>query len=142
MSYSLSFSKAVMVVIFVSDKIRQGHYEYLSTKSISEILNIPKPTLVKILQSLTAAELVETKEGKQGGIRLRKQPSEITVLDILNAMESGKPLFQTSFDLAAEGKRPSNAQKTISALFTKSEQAMKSALAQKTIEEVLIEMGK
>lgn len=142
MAYSLSFSKAVMVVIFISDKIRQGHFEYLSTKSISEVLNIPKPTLVKILQSLTAAGLIETKEGKQGGIRLQKKPSQITVLDILNALESGKPLFQTTFNIATDGKRPTNAQKTISTLFNESEKNMKSVLSKKTIEEVLIEMGK
>ena len=142
MGYSLSFSKAVMVVIFVSDKIRQGHYEYLSTKSISEVLNIPKQTLVKILQQLTAAGLIETKEGKLGGIRLRKKPSQITILDILSAIESGKPLFQTSFNILAEGKRPSNAQKTITKLLNDSEKSMRSVLAHKTIEEVLIEMGK
>ncbi len=141
MSYSLSFSKAVMVVIFISDKIRQGQYDYLSTKSISEVLNIPKPTLVKILQNLTMAGIVETKEGKQGGIRLRKKPSEITVLGIFNAMETGKPLFQTSFNIMAEGKRPDNAQKSISSLLTQAEKQMKSVLSQKTIEEILIEMN-
>ncbi len=73
MSYSLSFSKAVLVVIFISDKIRQGQYDFLSTKTISEILNIPKPTLVKILQNLSVAGIIETKEGKQGGIRLMKK---------------------------------------------------------------------
>jgi len=74
MSYSLSFSKAILVVIFISDKIRQGQYEFLSTKLISEVLNIPKPTLVKILQNLSIAGIIETKEGKQGGIRLIKKP--------------------------------------------------------------------
>jgi len=142
MSYSLSFSKAVLVVIFISDKIRQGQYEFLSTKSISEVLNIPKPTLVKILQNLTSAGMIETKEGKQGGIRLLKKPSEITVLDILSAMETGKPLFQTSFNIMAEGKRPNNAQKSISTLLENAEKQMKNVLNQKTIEEVLIEMGK
>lgn len=141
MGYSLSFSKAVLVVIFISDKIRQGQYEFLSTKSISEILNIPKPTLVKILQKLSMAGMIETKEGKQGGIRLLKQPSGITILDILNAVETGKPLFQTSFNIMAEGKRPDNAQKSISLLLEKAEAEMKAALNQKTIEEILIEMN-
>lgn len=141
MSYSLSFSKAILVVIFISDKIRQGQYEFLSTKSISEILNIPKPTLVKILQSLTVVGIIETKEGKQGGIRLMKKPSQITVLDILNAVEIGKPLFQTSFNILAEGKRPNNAQKSISSLLNKAEEEMKKSLKQKTIEEILIEMN-
>ena len=140
MSYSLSFSKAVLVVIFISDKIRQGQYEFLSTKSISEILNIPKPTLVKILKSLSIVGIIETKEGKQGGIRLMKKPSQITVLDVLNAMETGKPLFQTSFNIMAEGKRPNNAQKSISDLLDSAEKQMKNILKRKTIEEVLIEM--
>ena len=140
MSYSLSFSKAVMVVIFISDKIRQGQYDYLSTKSISEILNIPKPTLVKILQNLSMAGIIETKEGKQGGIRLQKKPSQITVLDILSAMESGKPLFHTSFNIMAEGKRPNKAQKSISKLLNDAEKQLKLVLDQKTIERILTEM--
>ena len=141
MSYSLSFSKAVLVVIFISDKIRQGQYEFLSTKTISEVLNIPRPTLVKIMQALSIAGIIETKEGKQGGIRLMKKPSDITILDILNAVESGKPLFQTTFNILAEGKRPDNAQKVISGLLQGAEKKMKSALNKKTIEEILEEMG-
>jgi Rrf2 family protein len=133
MSYSLSFSKAILVVIFISDKIRQGQYEFLSTQTISEILLIPKPTLVKILQNLTYAGIIETKEGKQGGIRLIKKPSEITILDILNAMETGKALFQTTFNILAEGKRPNNAQKSIKSLFTSAENEMKLVLGKKTI---------
>jgi DNA-binding IscR family transcriptional regulator len=66
MSYSLSFTKAVLVVVFVADKIRQGQFEFLSTATISEVLNIPKPTLVKILRSLNADGIIETKEGKTG----------------------------------------------------------------------------
>lgn len=141
MSYSLSFSKSILVVIFISDKIRQGQYDYLSTKLISEMLSIPKPTLVKILQSLTMAGIVETKEGKQGGIRLAKQPADITILDIFNALEKGKPLFQTSFNILAEGKRPSNAQKSITNLLDQAEFQMKNQLAQKNIAEILNEMS-
>jgi Rrf2 family protein len=141
LSYSLSFSKAVLVVIFISDKIRQGQYEFLSTKSISEILTIPKPTLVKILQNLTIAGVIETKEGKSGGIRMLKSPEQITILDILNAMETGRALFQTSFNILAEGKRPDNAQKSIAALLNNAEQEMKKTLNQKTIAEILSEMN-
>lgn len=140
MSYSLSFSKAILVVIFISDKIRQGQFEFLSTKVISETLNIPKPTLVKILQGLTTAGIIETKEGKQGGIRLMKKPSKVTILDILTATET-KPLFQTSFNIMAEGKRPDNAQKSVSTLLKNAENQMKLELSKKSIEEILIEMN-
>ncbi|MCB0630080.1 MAG: Rrf2 family transcriptional regulator [Lewinella sp.] len=129
-------------MIFIADKIRQGQYEFLSTTMISEILNIPKPTLVKILQSLMQSGIIETKEGKQGGIRLLKQPAEITILDILESVERGRHLFNTSFDILARGKRPDNAQRSVAAILENAEEEMKQALAIKTIEEILIEMGK
>jgi Rrf2 family protein len=141
MSYSLSFSKAVLVVIFVADKIRQGQFEYLSTGSISEILNIPKPTLVKILQGLAAEGIIETKEGKMGGVRLLKDPTAITILHIFEAIEKGKPLFQKSFNILAEGNRPTKAQTAVAALFDSTENQMKTSLAQKTIGEILDEMS-
>ncbi len=141
MSYSLSFTKSILVVIFISDKIRQGQFEFLSTQMISKVLDIPKPTLVKILQNLNAANIIETKEGKQGGIRLMKKPAQITVLDVLNAMEKGKPLFQTSINILAEGKRPDNAQKSIKNVLENAENKLKNELAKKTIEEILVEMN-
>jgi Rrf2 family protein len=141
MSYSLSFTKSILVVIFISDKIRQNQFEFLSTADISKYLSIPKPTLVKILQNLNLANIIETKEGKQGGIRLLKEPSKITVLEIFEAMEKGKPLFQTSFNILAEGKRPNNAQNSIKNLLTNAENKLKDELSKKTIEEILIEMS-
>jgi len=141
MSYSLSFTKSILVVVFISDKIRQKQFEYLSTADISKYLSIPKPTLVKILQNLNSANLIETKEGKQGGIRLMKNPSEITVLEILEAMERGKQLFQTSFSILSEGKRPSNAQKSIRNVLNEAENKLKEELSKKTIGDILIEMN-
>jgi len=140
MSYSLSFSKSILVIIFISDKIRQKQFDFLSTADISKYLSIPKPTLVKILQNLNAANIIETKEGKNGGIRLMKAPSEITLLEVLNAMEKGKPLFQTSFNILAEGKRPSTAQKSIKNILTHAENKLEEELSKKTIAEILKEM--
>jgi len=141
MSYSLSFSKAILVVIFISDKTRQNQFEFLSTASLSEILNIPKPTLVKILQSLTAEGIIETKEGKFGGIRLIKDPSNISVLEILNAVEKGKSLFNTTFDIKAKGQRPDKAQISLLSLFSMAENKMKEELGKKTIAQILNEMN-
>jgi Rrf2 family protein len=141
MSFSLSFSKAVLVVIFISDKSRQNQFEFLSTASIAEILNIPKPTLVKILQSLTAEGIIEAKEGKFGGIRLSKEPEQISVLDILNAIEKGKSLFNTTFDIKAKGQRPDKAQQSLQSLFGFAESKMRDELAKKTVAQILDEMN-
>ena len=140
MSYSESLSKAILVVIFISDKIRQRMFEFISAQMISEMLKIPKPTLVKILRNLTHAGIIETKEGKNGGIRIAKPIAKITVLDVFNAMEQEKSLFQTVFNIAAEGKRPSNAQKSVANLLENSEKQMKLTLAKKTIQDILEEM--
>jgi len=129
-----------MVVIFISDKIRQKQFDFLSTADISKYLSIPKPTLVKILQSLNMANIIETKEGKSGGIRLMKNPADITVLEILEATEKGKPLFQTSFNILAEGKRPNKAQNSIKNFLSDAENTLKNELAKKTIAEILKEM--
>jgi Rrf2 family protein len=141
MSYSLSFSKAILVVIFISDKIRQNQFDFLSTASLSKILNIPKPTLVKILQSLTAEGIIETKEGKYGGIRLVKEPADISVLEILHAIEKGKSLFNTTFDIRAKGQRPDKAKLSVLELFSEAEQKMKEELGKKTIAQILEEMS-
>jgi len=142
MSYSLSFTKSILVIIFISDKVRLKQYDFLSTASISELLNIPKPTLVKIIHSLTVNGIIETKEGKNGGIRLAKNPSQITILEIFNAIERGKPLFQTSFDILAKGKRPDNAKDAIADILGESEEQMKNTLSKKTIAQLLKEMEK
>ncbi len=141
MSYSLSFTKSILVVIFISDKIRQKQFDYLSTTDISKYLSIPKPTLVKILHNLNVANIIETKEGKNGGIRLMKEPSKITVLEILEAMEKGKPLFQTTYNILANAKRPNNAQKSIRNVLNDAENQLKNELSKKTIGQILIEMN-
>jgi len=141
MSYSLSFTKSILVVVFIADKVRQKQFEFLSTADISKYLSIPKPTLVKILQNLNMANIIETKEGKNGGIRLMKDPSKITVLEILNAMERGKPLFQTTFNILSEGKRPDNAQKSIKTILNNAENQLKNELSKKNIAEMLVEMN-
>jgi len=141
LSYSLSFTKSILVVIFISDKIRQKQFEYLSTADISKYLSIPKPTLVKILQNLNSANIIETKEGKNGGIRLMKEPTKITVLEIFEAMEKGKPLFQTSYSILANAKRPNIAQKSIKNILSDAENQLKNELSKKTIAEILIDMN-
>ncbi|MDU5950688.1 hypothetical protein GNQ08_19665 [Paenibacillus macerans] len=52
---------------------------FLSTKVISEQLNIPVPTTVKVIRNLSNAKLTVTKEGAKGGIMLAKAFNGITL---------------------------------------------------------------
>lgn len=137
MAYSLSFTKSILVLSFISDKIRRGETEYISTKVISELLNIPKPTLSVIFNNLIRAGILESKEGINGGVRFSKDAEKITFLDILNAIENQKPIFQTSFEIKAKGKRPEDLKNAVNENLKKIEESVKSDLNKITLKNIL-----
>jgi len=137
MAYSLSYSKAILVLAFISDKIRRGETEYISTKVMSDFLNIPKPTLSVIFNNLIRAGILESKEGINGGVRFAKDAEKITLLDILNAIENQKSLFQTSFELNVKSKRLDDLKKAVTDALNNAEEVMKSTLNQTTLKDIL-----
>ena len=66
---------------------------YLSTKALAEFHGLPKEYLSKALQSLSQAGLVNTTLGPSGGYRLAKPPADVTILDIVEAVEGNKRTF-------------------------------------------------
>lgn len=59
----------------------------MSTKKISENQEIPEVFLKKTIQLLDRAGLVATRRGKEGGVRLSVSPKDITIADVLKAIE-------------------------------------------------------
>ncbi len=59
---------------------------------ICECRGCKKDTLVKVMKDLARADLVRPVRGNQGGYLLRKEPSEITLLDIIEAIEGPQAL--------------------------------------------------
>jgi len=128
MAYSTSMFQAVSILLFIHFKTEEEQYDYLSTRSISEILNIPAPTVVKVLHKLNSVGLIHTKEGAKGGSLLAKPITKITMLDVFVAIEQEKPLFkiQHSFNIEYEGL-DSIVKKGVNAL-QDAEKAMKKSL--------------
>lgn len=141
MSYSLAFSQAIVTVLYVSDKVEQGHYDFVPTRELAGALNIAWPTAVKILGNLTSAGIIETREGAKGGVRLAQPPADVTVLDVFNAIEAGKPMFRNDFELRVSGEKPTRAQRSVLGILNEAEAAMKARLAQTTIAEVLAQLN-
>jgi Rrf2 family protein len=66
---------------------------YLSTKALAEFHGLPKEYLSKALQGLSQAGLVHTTLGPSGGYRLARAPTELTFLDIVEAVEGKSRTF-------------------------------------------------
>ena len=60
-----------------------------SIKCIAERQNIPEAYLEQLIAMLRRAKLVISNRGAQGGYRLAREPREITVGDVLRALEGG-----------------------------------------------------
>jgi len=58
---------------------------------IAEEMNIPAQFLHKVMPRLVKAGLVRSRRGARGGYRLAKDPSEISLLDIIEAIDG--PVF-------------------------------------------------
>ncbi len=61
--------------------------KYISIKKLSEKLDISFHFLTKILQQLTAAGLLESMKGPKGGVRLSKASDEISLQEIVVAID-------------------------------------------------------
>jgi Rrf2 family protein len=59
----------------------------ISTAAISEAENIPLPFLTKVIAHLVRAGLVTTNRGMGGGVSMARLPEQITLLDVLEAVE-------------------------------------------------------
>ncbi|MGK7370476.1 MAG: RrF2 family transcriptional regulator [Candidatus Halalkalibacterium sp. M3_1C_030] len=66
--------------------------DYISIREMSDKLNISFHFLTKILQQLSAAGLMESYKGPNGGIRLTKSGSEVNLFEIVAAID-GVELF-------------------------------------------------
>ncbi len=69
-----------------------------SVKEIAERTNLPQPYLEQILLSVKGAGLVRSKRGVGGGYVLARPPAEITLADIVAAVEGPAPTLTEPHD--------------------------------------------
>ncbi|KCZ94080.1 RrF2 family transcriptional regulator [Hyphomonas johnsonii] len=65
----------------------------VSARDLAEFQGIPQAFLAKILSKLEKAGLVHAAEGVRGGYVLAREPGDINFLQIVDAIEGKKPLF-------------------------------------------------
>lgn len=72
-----------------------------STKEMAEAYGIPAPILSKVLQRLVREGFLLSEQGVNGGYRLARDPSLITALEVIRAID-GPVLLTNCFSLAGE----------------------------------------
>jgi len=89
---------ALAAVVSMAQQYNSG--EHITVISISEKLGISKIYLEQVFSLLKKAEIVSSTKGAQGGYQLTRMPGQITVLDVLLAVESS--LFEQTQDTVRE----------------------------------------
>ncbi|MFZ5948330.1 MAG: RrF2 family transcriptional regulator [Stygiobacter sp.] len=88
--FSKSCELGLQAVLFLSTKEKR----LFNAFEVSKELKVPKEYVSKVLQMLTASGIVGSRKGKKGGFYLAKEPIEIKLIDIVEAID-GLEVFKT-----------------------------------------------
>jgi Rrf2 family protein len=112
----------------------------LAAKAIAEFHDLAPAYMAKHLQALTRAGIVETSKGPGGGYRLARAATEITLLDIADAIEGREAMFRCSeirrkgpcISSNADFRKPCH----IASTFARADSAWRSELRMTSIAEI------
>lgn len=66
----------------------------LPTRALAELHGLSETYLAKHLQALANAGIIESVPGPRGGYRLARSPEQITLLEIVEAIDGREPVFR------------------------------------------------
>lgn len=118
----------------------------LSGRALAEFHGVPESYLMKHLKSLAQSGVLTSASGPKGGFGLAKNPSEVSLLDIVEAVEGPLPAFRCS-EIRQRGPcsldDPNAYPKPcgINRAMLRAEEEYRSALAKETIGDLLQEFS-
>ena len=129
--FSQTVEYALRAVVHLADQAPSPR----TTDQIADATLVPKAYLSKVIQGLCRAGIVQSKRGIGGGIALVKTPSELTILDVVNAVEPIARIRQCPLGLKTHGVRLCPLHKRMDNAFAMVEEAFRET----TLAEVLAE---
>lgn len=85
--------------------LAQAGEEAMVTRRIAEVTRVPAGYLAKVLQMLGRHGLVRSKRGFGGGFVLARHQGEITVLDVVNAVDPIKRIERCPLGIETHGDK-------------------------------------
>ena len=99
----MHFSKASTYGIrSVAYMAARGDREMISIRELSRELDIPPAFLTKVMQRLASRDIVQTMRGYGGGVALGRPPGDITLKDIIIAVEGDESFHPIGLGIPAE----------------------------------------
>lgn len=129
--FSQTVEYALRAVVHLADHAPAAR----TTDQIAEATLVPKAYLSKVIQALNRAKIVQSRRGLGGGVTLTKTPAELTILDVVNAVEPIARIRQCPLGLKTHGVR-------LCPLHSRMDHALgmvEAAFRQTTLEEILAE---
>jgi len=106
-----------------------------TTDQIAQRTLVPKPYLSKVLQALVRGGIVHSQRGIGGGMTLTRTPRQLSILDVVNAVEPLQRIRTCPLGLASHGVRLCPLHKRLDNALAMMEKAFKET----TLAEVLAE---
>ncbi|TCU17948.1 RrF2 family transcriptional regulator [Rhizobium sullae] len=117
----------------------------LSAAAIAEFHGVSTSYLLKHLQALSSVGILDTVPGPKGGYKLAKEPEDISLLDIVLAVEGPEPAFRCA-EIRQRGPNPLPQRYftkpcQINAAMQKAERAYRAELAKTSIADILTDLS-
>lgn len=75
----------------------------ISAARLAEIHDLPPAYLTKQMQALARAGIVNSSSGPRGGFRLARSPAQVTLLDVVDAIEGGRSTIFECTEIRRQG---------------------------------------
>ena len=99
--FSQTVEYALRAVVYLAGQEGKAR----TTEDIAKATKVPQPYLVKVLQNLVEKGLVRSQRGVGGGIALVKEPGDVTILEVVNAVDPIRRITECPLELKAHGMR-------------------------------------
>ncbi len=90
---------ALRAVVYLA----QHAEESWTTKQIAAATRVPAGYLSKVLQGLSRSGLITSQRGRHGGFQLTGDPEQLTILEVVNAVEPIRRINHCPLNLGSHG---------------------------------------
>jgi Rrf2 family transcriptional regulator, nitric oxide-sensitive transcriptional repressor len=108
-----------------------------TAQQISKITHVPAPYLSKLMQGLVRVGIVNSQRGLHGGFVLTKEPGELTIWDVIDAVEPFQRIHKCPLGIQSHGSVLCPLHRRLDAAMATVEEQFRNT----TIAEILVEPG-